>query len=117
MAMATLPIIDLTPFLPASAGNYPTPSAHLDAKLAVARSLNSACHDVGFFYLTGHGIPEEMRQSVLDEARKWFLNAPDEEKDAIKRWDVGEGPGGLGDGGRGYQRVGENVTGGKKVGP
>lgn len=110
----TLPIIDLTPFLPTSTSIYPTPEAHLEAKLTTAAALNCACRDVGFFYLSGHGIPEEKRATVLEEARNWFLHASDEEKEAVKRWDVGKGPGGTGDGARGYQRVGENVTQGMK---
>lgn len=52
---------------------------------------------------------------MLREARSWFLTAGEAEKEAVKRWDVGRGPGGGGDGARGYQRVGENVTGGMKV--
>ena len=112
---AALPIIDLTPFLPTSTPRYPTPEAHLAAKLTTAAALNCACRDVGFFYLTGHGIPEEKRRTVLQESGNWFLNASEEEKEAIKRWDIGKGPGGAGDGARGYQRVGENVTGGMKV--
>ena len=26
----------------------------------VARALNAACEQVGFFYLTNHGVPEEL---------------------------------------------------------
>lgn len=109
-----LPIIDLTPFISTSITLYPTPEAHLAAKLTTAAALNCACRDVGFFYLTGHGISEKQRRAVLQEARNWFLNASEEDKEAIKRWDIGKGPGGAGDGARGYQRVGENVTAGMK---
>ncbi|KAF8422658.1 hypothetical protein EV426DRAFT_564175 [Tirmania nivea] len=109
-----LPIIDLTPFLPTPTALYPTPEAHLVAKLTTAAALNCACRDVGFFYLTGHGIPEKLHRTVLQEARSWFLNASEEDKKAIKRWDVGKGLGRAGDGARGYQRVGENITGGMK---
>lgn len=112
-----LPIIDLTPFLPTSATLYTTPEAHLAAKLTTAAALNCACRDVGFFYLTGHGVPEEQRGEVLQEAKNWFLGTNEKEKQAIKRWDIGKGPGGAGDGARGYQRVGENATGGMKVRP
>lgn len=110
----TLPIIDLTPFLPTSTHLYPSVAAHLQAKLTTANALNCACRNVGFFYLTGHGVPEEQRQTVLHEARNWFLNASDKEKETIKRWDIGQGPGRTGDGARGYQRMGENITGGQK---
>lgn len=110
-----LPIIDLTPFLPSFTTNYPTPGALLSAKLSVASALNRACTDVGFFYLTGHGIPPSQCSSILNEARRWFLTASDKEKEEMKRWDCGKGPGGSGDGARGYQRVGENVTAGHQV--
>lgn len=39
------------------------------------------------------------------------MNASEEEKERVRRKSVKEG----GDGARGYQRVGENVTGGEKV--
>ncbi|KAI5807372.1 hypothetical protein DFH27DRAFT_478960 [Peziza echinospora] len=110
----TLPLIDLSPFLPDAVETWPDPAAHQAAKLSTASALFDACHDVGFFYLTGHGIPEELRKGVLDEARTWFNKSSEEEKQKIKRWDLGKGPGGSGDSARGYQKVGENVTGGAK---
>lgn len=81
------------------------------AQKKTAQSLYAACHDVGFFYLTGHGIPRETQQAVLDAAREFFLNASEEEKAAIARKEVDEG----GDGARGWQRLGENVTMGLNV--
>ncbi|KAF8458215.1 Non-heme dioxygenase N-terminal domain-containing protein [Kalaharituber pfeilii] len=108
----SLPIIDLTPFLPASTGSYKTPEDHLAAKLSTAAALNKACTDVGFFYLKGHGISETLRQAVLEESRNWFLTATEEDKEEIRRRDCGMGPGGTGDGARGYQQIGENFTGG-----
>jgi isopenicillin N synthase-like dioxygenase len=76
-----------------------------------ADSLAAACRDYGFFYLSHHGIPEEKLDKVISLAREFFA-LPLVEKDRIKRYDAG-GPEG-GDGARGYQGLGENVTGGLK---
>lgn len=102
--LPSLPIIDISPFL------SETPDEA--AKTKTARSLYSACHNIGFFYLTGHGISTEVQRSVLDAAREFFLNASEEEKVAIGRKEIDEG----GDGARGWQRLGENVTMGLNVG-
>ncbi|KAH7068625.1 hypothetical protein FB567DRAFT_634333 [Paraphoma chrysanthemicola] len=96
-----LPIIDISAFL--------DPDSSLSARQTTAQAINAACVNYGFFYLTGHGIPLEMLDEVIDLARDFF-NLPIEEKNKIKRYDAG-GPEG-GDGARGYQGLGENVTGG-----
>lgn len=44
--------------------------------------LREAAHRVGFFYLTGHGVPDELTVRVLDAARRLFA-LPQAEKDAI----------------------------------
>ncbi|OBI96762.1 oxidoreductase [Mycobacterium asiaticum] len=44
--------------------------------------LREAAHEVGFFYLTGHGVPEALTTRVLDAARRLFA-LPQAEKDAI----------------------------------
>lgn len=100
----SLPIIDISPFLSHTSSE--------SAKNETAQALYAACHEVGFFYLTGHGIPEKTQQAVLDAAREFFLNASEEEKAMITRKEIGEG----GDGARGWQKLGENVTGGFNVG-
>lgn len=103
-AVPSLPIIDISPFL--------SPTSSETARSETAQALYAACHDVGFFYLTGHGIPEKTQKAVLDAAREFFLDASEEEKANIARREVGEG----GDGARGWQKLGENVTGGLNVG-
>lgn len=100
----SLPIIDISPFLSQTSSE--------SAQSETAQALYTACHEVGFFYLTGHGIPEKTQQAVLDAAREFFLNASEEEKAMITRKEIGEG----GDGARGWQKLGENVTGGFNVG-
>ncbi|KAH7083475.1 hypothetical protein BKA63DRAFT_503077 [Paraphoma chrysanthemicola] len=96
-----LPIIDISAFL--------DPDSSPSARQTTAQAINAACVNYGFFYLTGHGIPLDMLDEVIDLAREFF-SLPIEEKNKIKRYDAG-GPEG-GDGARGYQGLGENVTGG-----
>ena len=49
---------------------------------AVAESIDSACRDLGFFVITGHGIDPNLRRN-LDEAARAFFSLPDETKAAI----------------------------------
>jgi isopenicillin N synthase-like dioxygenase len=93
-----LPILDLSSFL--------VPTTSPDAKRRAARALDEACRTHGFFYLQAHGIPADLESRVLSLARQFFLSTPQEKKTAIARRDPGAG----GDGARGYQRLGENVT-------
>lgn len=96
-----LPMIDIAAFL--------NPDASREARLSTASAIHAACTNYGFFYLTGHGIPEERLDEIVSLARQFF-DLDIEEKNKIKRFDAG-GPEG-GDGARGYQGLGENVTGG-----
>ncbi|KAF2449411.1 Clavaminate synthase-like protein [Karstenula rhodostoma CBS 690.94] len=101
--MMSLPIIDISPFLDASS----SPAS----RQQVALFINNACTEFGFFYLTGHGIPQAKLEEIISLARQFFA-LPNEQKNKIKRHDAA-GPEG-GDGARGYQGMGENVTQGKK---
>ncbi|KAL5118543.1 hypothetical protein ACEQ8H_003558 [Pleosporales sp. CAS-2024a] len=96
-----LPIIDLSAFL--------DPASSQEARRTTAQAINAACINYGFFYLTGHGIPVSKLDEVISLAHKFF-ELPLEEKNRIKRFDAGSSEGG--DGARGYQGLGENVTGG-----
>ncbi|PWT91855.1 MAG: hypothetical protein C5B56_03205 [Proteobacteria bacterium] len=59
-AVKEIPVIDISPFLPnGDAGRKPD----------VARALRKACIDVGFFYLSGHGLPP----GELDRAATYAL--------------------------------------------
>ncbi|WP_131785761.1 isopenicillin N synthase family dioxygenase [Protofrankia symbiont of Coriaria ruscifolia] len=67
--MSALPILDLTPFREdessATAGEFIT-------------ALRDICHTVGFFHLTGHGVPDELNQRVHQVSREFFaLPEPD----------------------------------------
>ena len=76
----------------------------------LAADIYAACKEAGFFYLTDHGIPEDLTNAVVSLAREFFLNASDAEKAKIQRKSVEEG----GDGARGYQVLNENVTKGRR---
>jgi len=97
------PTIDISPFL--------TPSTPAHLLTSTAQSLASACTSPGFFYLTHHDLPTSLTDRVLALARDFFLKAPEAEKDRLKRKGVGVDGG---DGARGYQIIGDNVTEGKR---
>ncbi|MFZ1175905.1 MAG: 2-oxoglutarate and iron-dependent oxygenase domain-containing protein [Mycobacterium sp.] len=44
--------------------------------------LRHAAHQVGFFYLTGHDVPEELSRRVLEAARRLF-GLPEADKNAV----------------------------------
>jgi isopenicillin N synthase-like dioxygenase len=69
-ALANLPVIDISPFLCESTS---------DDRMHTARELRSACIDIGFFYLTGHGFTPNELDAVLTEGRRFF-GLPLEEK-------------------------------------
>lgn len=98
-----IPIIDFSAFLDAASSD--------DAKLEVAKDLDQACREVGFFYLSGHGIGPSLFSEMLSNAKQFFTTASTEEKDQIKVRPSGEG---TGDDSRGY-RVVERADAGYEV--
>jgi isopenicillin N synthase-like dioxygenase len=53
---------------------------------AVAAELGAACRNVGFFYVTGHGIPPAIATGIFDAARTLFaLPGPAKDALSIKR--------------------------------
>ncbi|KAI9105321.1 hypothetical protein DFS34DRAFT_3974 [Phlyctochytrium arcticum] len=92
----TLPLIDISAFL--------APDSAPDVQLArqtTAEMVDQACRDVGFFYLTGHGISEAEAAEIRDLAKEFF-DLDDAEKDEIH---ISKS-----DYARGYQRLGQNIT-------
>src|SRR2546430_8682052 len=58
----SVPVIDLTPWL----------SGGQAARAGVAAQVDAALQDVGFFLITGHGVPDELRARVRAQARAFF---------------------------------------------
>jgi len=65
--------------------------------------VREATHGVGFFYLTGHGVPAALTGRVLAAARRLFA-LPEAEKDAVAMMRSPHF--------RGYTRLGGELTGG-----
>lgn len=67
-----LPVINISTLLQ----NGETPS---EAREQIAAQIAQACKTIGFFYITGHGVSEELQQE-LEEASRAFFALPEEEK-------------------------------------
>src|SRR3954447_10961412 len=92
---ASIPIIDIAPLLAGDA----------DGERNVAREVGRACRDIGFFYITGHGIPARTVADVFGMSGTFFTS-PDSLKSAAAF--IGAG------GNRGYiQLGGEKLDPGK----
>ncbi|MDT4999607.1 MAG: hypothetical protein QOK12_1712 [Mycobacterium sp.] len=74
-----------------------------DDPIALRRQLRTVAHEVGFFYLTGHGVSEDLTDRLLTEARRLFA-LPDADKDAVAMRNSPHF--------RGYTRLGGELTGG-----
>lgn len=60
MGMTPIPIIDIRPLLAGTGAG------------GVAEQIHRACCDVGFFYITGHGVSEALQQRLEDLSRQFF---------------------------------------------
>ncbi len=100
--MTSLPIIDISPFL--------DPNSSSSERLNTARALDNACRTVGFFYLSKHNIPLTELDCILSLAHSFFA-LPSATKERIRLLSAGAADG---DGARGYQTIGENVTQGHR---
>jgi isopenicillin N synthase-like dioxygenase len=75
------------------------------ARQAFLDSLRNAARDVGFFYLTGHGIAQTLIDEVLSVSRSFFA-LPEADKLQIEMVNSPHF--------RGYNRTGQELTGGKR---
>ncbi|KAI8961038.1 putative leucoanthocyanidin dioxygenase [Daldinia sp. FL1419] len=91
IAPNAIPTVDISPFI--------DPNASEEARQGVVDAARDACTKYGFFYLAGHGISDEQRNSILQCARKFF-NLPQDER--MEVW-VGKS---LGKSFRGYEPPG-----------
>ena len=63
---SSVPVIDLDPWFGRDEA----------ARAAVAAQVDAALRSVGFFLITGHGVPEELRARVRAQARAFFALPP-----------------------------------------
>lgn len=91
-----LPVIDVSPLLERGPG---------DDRAAVARAIEAACRDSGFFYATGHGIPASVLERLDAFSRRFFVLPHD-----IKM-EIAMAKGGIA--WRGFFPVGDELTSGR----
>ncbi|MEV3984718.1 2-oxoglutarate and iron-dependent oxygenase domain-containing protein [Nonomuraea sp. NPDC049758] len=94
--MRELPVIDISPLLGDTPGGD---------RQAVGAAIGAACRDSGFFYVRGHGVPQDLLDR-LDAAARRFFALPEEVKDEISM-DRG------GPAWRGFFPVGGELTSGR----
>jgi isopenicillin N synthase-like dioxygenase len=74
--MDTLPVIDVSGLNSATASE----------RAAVAAELGRACRGIGFFYVSGHGISDALRDSLFAASRAFFaMPATSKEEYSIER--------------------------------
>jgi isopenicillin N synthase-like dioxygenase len=78
---ASIPVIDIAPF-----------GTGLPGSDAVVEAVAAACRDIGFFVVTGHGVPEATTRTLYDGARAFF-DRPADAKRGVGR--VARRPGGV----------------------
>eukprot|EP00510_Aplanochytrium_minuta_P002234 CAMPEP_0184010408 /NCGR_PEP_ID=MMETSP0954-20121128/3193_1 /TAXON_ID=627963 /ORGANISM="Aplanochytrium sp, Strain PBS07" /LENGTH=376 /DNA_ID=CAMNT_0026289987 /DNA_START=38 /DNA_END=1168 /DNA_ORIENTATION=- len=98
------PVIDISPFNSSYKLEKCSSSQLKARKKEEAVKFHNACRDVGFFYVAGHGIESSMLDDSLAYARRFF-ELPESRKSKLSLQNSL-------DLSRGYQKVGENVTGG-----
>lgn len=73
MKMASIPVIDLAPYLEGT----------VEGRKQVAAAVNKACEEIGFFLIKGHGVAQESIDSTYNTATVFF-GLPVEDKLAIR---------------------------------
>lgn len=74
MKLLDVPIIDISPFTHDNAAE----------KLAVAQAVDQACRDIGFLVIQGHGVSQQLLQTVRHMSRDFF-DLPLAEKRRVAR--------------------------------
>jgi isopenicillin N synthase-like dioxygenase len=69
-----IPVIDFAPFLQGGQAD----------QQAVAEQIYAACRDLGFMYLSNHGIPQSLLDQLLRQS-KLFFDLPTEVKEKVAR--------------------------------
>lgn len=70
---SSVPLIDIAPFRAGTAAG----------KQAVARAVDAACRETGFFTIAGHGVPEELTARVRKLCADYFALPLDEKKKSV----------------------------------
>jgi isopenicillin N synthase-like dioxygenase len=68
--LAEIPLIDFTPFREGGPAG----------RQAVARQIAEACERIGFFYLKGHGVPEQVLDETFAQSKAFFHRPLDERR-------------------------------------
>jgi isopenicillin N synthase-like dioxygenase len=71
--LSEIPLIDFAPFLSGDAA----------ARQAVADQIADASRRIGFFYLTGHGVPAALREDVFAKSAA-FYGLPEAEREKVR---------------------------------
>ncbi|CAI7809295.1 unnamed protein product [Closterium sp. NIES-53] len=95
----------LNPDLPTTSSEALPEASYPSDVRRVASEIHAACKEVGFFYLTGHGVSQQLVDDSREVGREFFALA-DETKNEIA---LSKSPVF-----RGYQRLGENITQGRR---
>jgi isopenicillin N synthase-like dioxygenase len=73
MRSTTLPELDMADFVAAP---------HSEGGRSFVRKLRDACHEIGFCYLAGHGVPAALDAAIMAAAREFFA-LPETERRAL----------------------------------
>ena len=95
-AFTEVPVISIRPLV--------TPDPDPEELRRTVEQIGAACRDVGFFYITDHGVPQADSEALFDAARSFF-SLPLEEKMRIRLGRTEQF--------RGFVPLGGEVTGGK----
>ncbi|WP_405726882.1 isopenicillin N synthase family oxygenase [Streptomyces sp. NBC_01537] len=69
----TIPTIDITPFVE----DHGDGEARAEARAAIARAVDEAARTVGFLQITGHGIPDAVRDAFTAATDAFFALGPE----------------------------------------
>ncbi len=75
MSLLEVPVIDIGPYFEGGERG----------KQRVARLVDQACEDIGFFVITGHGVDSRVPDRVFDTSCRFF-DLPLDEKLRVKQW-------------------------------
>jgi isopenicillin N synthase-like dioxygenase len=69
--LAEIPVIDFSAFAQGKA----------EVRVKISRLIARACHEIGFFYLTGHGVDQNLVDELFNQSTAFYhLNASERQK-------------------------------------